>query len=67
MKYTVSWFNSLTMNSGFRGTYTSIEDAQKYANREADQSRSFVTFEVWEGTPKTASAPVPNTKVQGKQ
>lgn len=64
-KYTSLWRNSMTGNLGFCGTFDSVEAAVAYQDREAERTRSFVTYEVWTGTPRKPGCAVAGTVRRG--
>jgi hypothetical protein len=57
-KYTILIGNELLGSSRYRGTYDSYGEAEESAQREADRSRSFATFQIYKGTPKSPGKPV---------
>lgn len=56
--FTVYKRNETTGHASYVGTFTSQVDAQAYVDQQAAQSRKFVTFEVWTGTPRAPRKPV---------
>lgn len=56
--FTVYKRNETTGHASYVGTFTSQVDAQAYVDQQIAQSRKFVTFEVWTGTPRAPRKPV---------
>jgi hypothetical protein len=50
--YTVRVVNEALGKDHFTGSFDSIANALTYAEKQAQRSRSFVTFQVWCGTPR---------------
>lgn len=57
MKYTVNVINGLLGKAHFVGTFNDPLDAEAYAVREAARTRTFVSYEVWTGTPLQPGRP----------
>jgi len=58
--YTVLIRNSALGTSWYRGTFHDRESAADYINSEASRSRSFVSYELWTGTPQKPGKPLGN-------
>lgn len=56
--WTVSVWNEAVRRGHYTGTFASLDEAKVYQKAEASNSRSFVVFEVWTGTPKNPIARV---------
>jgi hypothetical protein len=63
--FTVYVRNELTGHARWEGTFGSQAEAQAHADAKAAQSRKFVTFEVWTGTPRAAHKHVVGTERRG--
>lgn len=57
MPWTVLSENKALGKAHFSGTFATLEDAKAYAETQALRVRSFVTLEVWSGTPKNPIKP----------
>lgn len=55
--FTVLHRNHLLKSGVYRGTFGFKEAAIGYAKKQAKRSRSFVDFEVFEGTPRNPGKP----------
>jgi hypothetical protein len=66
MTFTVVTKNELLRNGHASGTYDTVEAAKAAAEKLAARSRSFCTFEVWEGTPRNLIGPVPKLHFRGQ-
>lgn len=63
--FTVLWRNQMLGTSGYRGTFATEHDARIYRDKEAANSRSFASFEIWTGTPKKPGKAIEGTLVTG--
>lgn len=66
--YTVLHRNGATGKHHFVGTFESVEAAAEYVAQTAKKSRSFMSFEIWIGTPEVWTQRAWNTNtVTGAQ
>lgn len=50
--YTVGYVNEALQKGHWIGTFNTEDEARDYARDQASRSRSFVTYQVYRGTPK---------------
>lgn len=56
-KYTVNVMNGTLGTARFVGTFDDKVAAETYAVEQAPRSRTFVSYEVWTGTPRQPGRP----------
>lgn len=66
MTYTVAVINNCLRRGHCVGTFETIEEAQAYIAEEIPRTRSFVEFEIREGTPRDSGRTISGTRRKGE-